>query len=116
MLLGVITLIRNSGDRLMVWDFIFAAKGSCPELRMAQVASPELIKMSKHCSRRASVLLQSTLYSTVKLNFQIDGSGIVKDGRIKSDIGSGSLGQSAGALSPTENVGMFECKMLERSE
>lgn len=41
--------------RLKVSDVISAAKDAFPELRMVQVASSELTKLFKHCSRRASV-------------------------------------------------------------
>lgn len=45
--LGVITLIRNSGSKLKVWDFLATAKNSFPNIRIAQVQSLELKKLEK---------------------------------------------------------------------
>lgn len=68
----VITLIRNSGLRLKVWDYISAAKEALPKI-MAQVVSANLkisVQNQKiyqtYCSRRSPFLIHSSLYRAIK--------------------------------------------------
>lgn len=42
---GVITLIRNFGSKVKVWDFLATTKDSYPNIKMAQFESPELNKL-----------------------------------------------------------------------
>lgn len=58
---------------------------------MAQVESSEL-------HWRAPILLHLTLYKALKLVFSTDVGGFVTGGKITSDLGSGSQGQSFGVL------------------
>lgn len=76
---------------MKVWDLISTAKDSFSKFRMAQIESPRLTKLSKHCSGRAHFFLHPTLYRDVNLTFPTNIGGIVKDGRITSDMGPGSL-------------------------
>lgn len=57
---------------------------------MAQVELPRLTRLSKHYSGRAHFFLHPTLYRDVNITFPTDVGGIVKDGRITSDMGPGS--------------------------
>lgn len=76
---GVLMLIQNCGGKLKVWEFWDAAKKTFPNIRMAQVESPDLKKLEKYGAGRASVLLQPSLYRTQKLTFPTDIGGIVLD-------------------------------------
>lgn len=42
---GVITLIRNMGGGLKVWEHLDAARSAFEEIQMVQFESPELSKM-----------------------------------------------------------------------
>lgn len=53
---GVIILIRKSGRRLKLWDYLYLTKGSFSMLRIPQVESPGLKKLSSLCSGGALVL------------------------------------------------------------
>lgn len=79
---GVITLVRNTGGNLKVWDYLVGAKDTFPNIRMIQKESPVLRKMSNLVSLHPS--------------FSTDASRIVSDGRISTDIGTGNFGQSVG--------------------
>lgn len=45
-----ITLIRNIGGNLIVWDHLAGAKDSFPQIKMDQIGSPDLKKMAQMCS------------------------------------------------------------------
>lgn len=99
---GVITLIRNTGGNLKVWDYLAIAKKAFPNIRMAQMRAPDFKKISQSCAGRDPVRLHPSLYKALKLIFPTDVCSIVKDGRVTTDIGTGSLGQSFGVLTPLD--------------
>lgn len=65
---------------------------------MSQLGSLELRKMSQMCAGRILVIFHPCLYIALKLTYPMNVGGIVLEGRIMSDIGTGSLGQSVRAL------------------
>lgn len=54
---GRITLLRNTGENLKVWDHLADAKDAFHNIRMAQIESPFLKKMSQICAGRVPSLL-----------------------------------------------------------
>lgn len=56
------------------------------------LGSLELKKLSKFFSGRVPVLLHPSLYRAVKLAYPTDVDGTIRDGRITTEIGTGSLG------------------------
>lgn len=52
------------------------AKNAFPKIRMAQIESPELKKISAYCVGKISVLLHSSLYRVLKLMFPTDVGSI----------------------------------------
>lgn len=78
-----------------MWFHLDEAKDAFPDIRMMV----KLKKMlSEFCARRVPILLHPSLYRAVKLTYPMDVGGIVLDGRMTSEIGTGSLGQSVGVL------------------
>lgn len=77
---GVVTLIRNTGENLKVWDHLTGAKDVYSKLQLAQIESPELKKLAQFYSGRVPVLLHPYLYRTLKLTFPKDVSVIVTKG------------------------------------
>lgn len=96
----VIILIRNTGGKFKVWDPLVGAKNAFPKIRMAQIESPELKKLSAYCVGKVSVLLHTSLYRVLKLMFPTDVGNIVIDNQITTDIVTGSLGQYIEILTP----------------
>lgn len=97
---GVITLVWNTGRKVL--DYILEAKNAFQDIRMIQLASPEPKKMSNFYSGRFPVLLHPFLYGAIKLTFPAHVRGIVTDGQITIDIGTGSIGQSIGVPTPID--------------
>lgn len=58
---------------------------------MIQKETQELKNLSRYCAGRVPVLLQRSLYRAIKLTFATDVGGIITEGRITSDVGTGSL-------------------------
>lgn len=86
---GVIMLIRG---KLKVWDHL----AGCPKYRLLN-----LKKLARLCAERVPVLLHRSLYRALKLTFPAGVGGIVLDGRITPEMGTGSLRQSVWVLSST---------------
>lgn len=61
---------------------------------MFVLESPYLKKLRHFCAGRVPVLLHPSLYRSVKLTYLTDIGGIVLKGRMTSELGTGSLGQS----------------------
>lgn len=76
------------------------------DIRMMELGSPgpptKKKKLQKFCSGRVSVLLHSSLYKVVKLTYPTDFGGIVPDGRMTAEVGTGCLGQSVAVLSAAD--------------
>lgn len=85
-----------------MWDHLAEAKDAYPKIRMIQIKSPDLKKMLQLCSGRVLLLFHSSLYRVLNLTFLTDVGGIVSDGRITTDIGTGSLGQYVRVQTPAD--------------
>lgn len=77
-------------------------KYSFPSVRMVKTESPVLKKMSNLCAGRNPFNLHPSLYKALKLTFPTDVGGIASDGRITTDIETGSLGQFEEVLNPID--------------
>lgn len=99
---GVITCVRDTGSFLKVWSHLFEAKEPFPNIRMLEIDDPEIKKLRQFCAGRVPVLVHPSLYRAIKLTYPTDVGGIALDGRIMSELGVGSLGQSVGVLSGSD--------------
>lgn len=77
---------------------LFEAREAFPNIRILELENSTLKKLRHFCSGRVPVLLHPSLYRAVKLIYPTDVGGIVLDGRITTELGTGSLGQSVGVL------------------
>lgn len=73
---GVITLTRNTVKNLKLWDHLVKVKEACPDLKMDQVESPVLNKLSQMCEGRVLMLLHLSIYRILKLTFQRTLAGL----------------------------------------
>lgn len=99
---GVITCIRETGNQLEVWNHLYEARAAFPNIRMFELENHNLKNLRQFCSGRVPVLLHPSLYRAIKLTYPTDVGGIVTEGRMTSELGVGSLGQSVGVLSPAD--------------
>lgn len=90
----VVTCVRNTSGYLKVWDHLFEGKEAFSNIRMFEIEGPYLKKLRHICGVMVPVLLHPSLYRTVKFIYPTDVVGIVLEGRITSELGTGSVGQS----------------------
>lgn len=95
---GVTTLIRDTSKYINVWVHLFEAREAYPGIRMVELDSPDLIKLHNFCTGRVPLRLHPSLHRALKLTYPTDVGGIVLDGRMTTELGTGSLGQSVGFL------------------
>lgn len=91
---GVTTCVRDTGTYLKVWGHLTEAKETFPNMRMVEMNSPYLKKLKQYCAVRVPVFLHPSLHRCVKLTYFTDVGGIALEGRMTSELGVGSLGQS----------------------
>lgn len=77
---------------LKVWYHLVKYKDLFPDIRVFELGSPDIKKISKLCSGRVSLLLHPSLYKAVKVTYPMDLGSIVLDGRITTELGTWSLG------------------------
>lgn len=65
---SVSTLIRNMRGNLKVLDYLAEARDTFSNIKMTELGSPELIKMSQMYAERVQVILHPCLYKTLKLS------------------------------------------------
>ena len=59
-------------------------------------------KMSPFCSGRVLILVHPSFYRALKLKYPMDVGGISRDSRVTTELGTGSLRQAAGILTPKD--------------
>lgn len=99
---GVITCIRDTGAYLKAWSHVAEAKEAFSNMTIAKMDTPYLRKLRQYCAGWVPVLLHPSLYRCIKLTYPRDVGGIVLEGRMTSELGVGSLGQSVGVLTDAD--------------
>ena len=97
----VIAIIRYvQGRQYRVWEMIDAAREAVPGMKLVNWWHYSLNSLNKLCSGRVCVYVHPSLYRALKVTFPTDVGGIVTSGRLTTDLGHGSLGQTVGLLTP----------------
>lgn len=96
--LGVISCIMDMGSYLKVWTCLFKAIDTFSD-SMSQMGTPDLKKLYRFCSRSVPVLLHPLLYRVLK-PYPTDVDRIVLDGRMTSQMGTGSWDNPLRSLLP----------------
>ena len=97
----VTTFVRAAGTRTReLWRFIQEA--SCANLRLAELEHPSLKKMLPFCSGRVPILVHPSFYRSLKLRYPMDVGGISRDDRVSTELGTSSLRQAVGILTPKD--------------
>ena len=91
----VTTFVRLAGSRSKnVWCLIEMAS------RLVETEHPSLKKALSYCARWAFVYVQSSFYWALKLKYPLDGGGVSRDGRVTTELSTGSLTQTVDILTP----------------
>lgn len=73
-------MCKGDGGYLNVWNHLFKAKDSFPDIRMLEFARPQ--KITDCCARKVLLLLHPSLCRVVKLKYPTDVGGIVLDSQV----------------------------------
>ena len=95
------TFVRSAGNRTKeLWHFIDEA--SRTDVILADVKNTMLKKMLPFCSGRVLILVHPSFYRSLKLRDPMDVGGISRDDRVSTELGTGSLRQAVGILTPKD--------------
>ena len=95
------TFIRSAGNRTKeLWQFIDDT--SRTDVMLADTKNSMLRKMLPFCSGRVPILVHPSFYRTLKLGYPVDVGGITRDDRVSTELGTGSLRQAVGILTPKD--------------
>ena len=99
----VTTFVRSAGDRTKgVWKFLSTVCQTDTGIKLAELEHSSLKKCIPFCSGRVPILVHPSLYRYLKLRFPIDVGGITWDNRVTTELGTGSLRQAVGILTPKD--------------
>ena len=97
----ITTFVRTAGNRTKeLWKFIDDA--SRTDVMLADTKNSMLRKMLPFCSGRVPVLVHPSFYRSLKLRYPVDVGGITWDERVSTELGTGSLRQAVGILTPKD--------------
>ena len=99
--LMVTTFVRSAGNRTKkLWRIIEEA--SRADIRLVELEHPSLKKMLSICSGRVPIYVHPRFYWALRLKYSLDVGGISRDGRVTTELGTGSLHQAVGILTPED--------------
>ena len=100
----VTTFVWSAGDRTKgVWKFLSMVCQTDTSIKLAELENSSLKKCIPFCLGRVPILVfYPSLYKSQKLRFPIDVSGITRDNRVTTELGTGSLRQAVGILTPKD--------------
>ena len=97
----VTTFIRSAGDRTKgVWQFLDTVRQTDTGVKLAELEHSSLKRCLPFCSGRVPILVHPSFYRALKVRFPLDVGGVSRDGRVNTELGTGSLRQAVGILTP----------------
>ena len=97
----VTTFIRSAGDRTKgVWKFLDTVRQTDTGVKLAELEHSSLKRCLPFCSGRVPILVHPSFYRALKIRFPLDVGGVSRDGRVNTELGTGSLRQAVGILTP----------------
>ena len=99
----VTTFVRSVSCRTRgVWDFLNQANQTDAGIRLAELEHPSVKKMLTFCAGRVPIYFHPSFYRALKIRYPMDVGGVSRDGRVSTDLGTGSLRQAIGILAPND--------------
>ena len=99
----VTTFIRSAGDRTKgVWQFLDTARQTDAGVKLAELEHSSLKRCLPFCSGRVPILVHPSFYRSLKVRVPLDVGGVSRDGRVNTELGTGSLRQAVGILTPED--------------
>ena len=99
----MVTTFRSVGSQTQgVCDFPNKASQTDAVVRLAELEHPSLKKMFSFCAGRVPIYVHPSFYSLLKVRYPMDVGGVSRDGRVTAELGTGSLRQAVGILTPED--------------
>ena len=99
----VTTFVRLAGDRTRgIWKFLNTVCQIDLGIKLAELEHSSLKKWLPFCSRRVPILVDPSFFRSLKMRFPLDVGGITRDDRVTTELGTGSLRQAVGILTPKD--------------
>ena len=97
----VTTFIRSAGDRTKgVWKFLDTVRQTDTGVKLAELEHSSLKRCLPFCAGRVPILVHPSFYRSLKVRFPLDVGRVSRDGRVNTELGTGSLRQAVGILTP----------------
>ena len=80
----------------------FIEEANQADKRLAEMEHHSLKKMMSHCAGRVLIYVHPSFYRSLKMKYPLDVGGISRDGRVITELGTGSLRQAVGILTPED--------------
>ena len=88
----VTTFIRSAGDRTKgVWKFLDTVRQTDTGVKLAELEHPSLKRCLPFCAGRVPIFVHPSFYRALKVRFPLDVGGVSRDGRVNTELGTGSL-------------------------
>ena len=95
----VTTFARSVGNRTKeLWRFIEEA--SRTHIRLTEMEHPSLNVMTSKCMGRVPIYVHPCFYRSLQLRYPLNVGEISRDDRVTIELGTGSLCQAVGILTP----------------
>ena len=99
----VTTFIRAAGDRTKgVWQFLDTVRQTDAGVKLAELEHSSLRRCLPFCAGRVPILVHPSLYRSLKVRYPLDVGVVSRDGRANTELGTGSLRQAVGILTPED--------------
>ena len=99
----VTTIVHSVGNRTQgVWKFLEEASQLEGDVRLAELRHSSLKKLFSKCSGRVPIYVHPSFYRSLKVRFPLDVGGLSRGGRVTTELGTGSLRQAVGILTPED--------------
>ena len=93
----------SSGDRSKgVWKFLDTVRQTNTGVVLAELEHSSLKRCLPFCAGRTPILVHPSLYRSLKVRFLLYVGGVSRKCRIMTELGTGSLRQAVGILTPED--------------
>ena len=72
------------------------------DIRLVELKHHSLKKLLHQCTGRVLIYIHPSFYRPQKLRYPMDVGGISRDSQVTNELGSGSLCQAVGILTPED--------------
>ena len=87
---------------LKMWRILESGSKTELGVRLEELEHPSLKKISRFCSGLALIYVHPSFFRTSNLMSPLDVGGLIRDGRVTTEVGTGSLEHTIGILTPKD--------------